>query len=676
VRTVQVSVIIVSLNKKRQLNECLDSVFNQDYDDIEIIVIDNGSFVPGMREMLKRYSGKIILIENNRNLGACKARNQGIKIAHGKYILFLDDDSILLDRDTITRAVERMENNPQIGILGGIHYADREKRKVYLYQCITGFDGFLDRKASTQQIREFGLDKNIHIPTCFAMVRKDIVKSIGGFDTFFYYYEEDNDLSMRVRKKGYLIAVDPQLSVYHISGQRERKSHYKYRNKTYLILKDYSFKFKIAFGFTLFKKLLCSNSLDKLIDTMVRMGFFFYYIFMYPLILYRKRIDFLKDKSSWLDKFSVNILDLFPNLIETSLKIKNKLMPSNNKHLFLFVTNNCNARCVHCFYWRHINIENNEMNLDEYIKLARLLQKRINRVVITGGEPFLRDDLVEICKVFLRDKRIRVINIITNGFLTEKIYRDMKDILKTSSLRTRVLICISLDGFEKTHDRIRNVSGLFNKAIRTIYSLKSLQKDYPNLEVSVVTTILKDNCHEIREFNKFVENQLGVYHRINLVRSSNINVFGVERELVSDFSLPKNSEVILEIGEIEDICNYFFNKDNFREYHKMILLYSLYILKYKRKFFECNAPQVNIVVYPNADISFCELLKPVGNLRTNRFKFYKLWHSKKNNQLREKLKNCVCTHPCNLGENLIENPQLQGILPQWFWDYERKKKVG
>src|SRR5258708_7750977 len=88
-----VSVVIVTCNRKKELIRCIDSYRNSTYKHIEIIVIDNASKPSPSTWLPKKYN-KIVLINNEANLGPSKGRNQGIIAAKGKYILFADDDSI------------------------------------------------------------------------------------------------------------------------------------------------------------------------------------------------------------------------------------------------------------------------------------------------------------------------------------------------------------------------------------------------------------------------------------------------------------------------------------------------------------------------------------------------------------------------------------------------------
>jgi len=90
----EVSIIILTFNSIRFIKPCLDSIFAQDYPAPEVIIVDNGS-KDNTVSFIKQNYPQVILIENKENLGACKARNQAIEVAKGRWILTLDCDIIL-----------------------------------------------------------------------------------------------------------------------------------------------------------------------------------------------------------------------------------------------------------------------------------------------------------------------------------------------------------------------------------------------------------------------------------------------------------------------------------------------------------------------------------------------------------------------------------------------------
>ena len=98
-----VSIIIVNYNTRDLLKDCLISIYKHTTEiDFEVIVSDNGS-VDGSIEMLKQEFSQVVLIENNANLGFGTANNRGLAVARGKYIFYLNSDTILLNNAVLNR---------------------------------------------------------------------------------------------------------------------------------------------------------------------------------------------------------------------------------------------------------------------------------------------------------------------------------------------------------------------------------------------------------------------------------------------------------------------------------------------------------------------------------------------------------------------------------------------
>lgn len=116
-----VSIIIVNYNTRNLTRNCLKSIFEQTKDiDFEVIVSDNGS-IDGSIEMIKQDFPQVILIENNANLGFGAANNRGLKKAKGKYVFYLNSDTILLNNAVkkLFDYWEKSSDKDEIGALGG-----------------------------------------------------------------------------------------------------------------------------------------------------------------------------------------------------------------------------------------------------------------------------------------------------------------------------------------------------------------------------------------------------------------------------------------------------------------------------------------------------------------------------------------------------------------------------
>ena len=144
----------------------------------------------------------------------------------------------------------------------------------------------------------------------------------------------------------------------------------------------------------------------------------------------------------------------------------------------------CNARCTMCDIWKLR--EKGTLAPEAY----RNLPSTLERIGITGGEPFMRDDIADIIRTVHSAARAPQIVVSTNGYLTKRI---MATIDALDDLRPRIGIGLSLDGIGKTHDRIRGTRNAFEKVMRTAAALK--ERGVSNLRFSF--TISNDNVDDL-----------------------------------------------------------------------------------------------------------------------------------------------------------------------------------
>jgi len=113
----KVSVIIPTYNRENFICDAIDSVLAQEYKNLEIIIVDDGSNDNTEKVVKNKYGEKIIYLKQ-RNMGPSRARNEGLKVSKGEYIAFLDSDDLWLNNKLI-RQIEYLENNPQYGAICG-----------------------------------------------------------------------------------------------------------------------------------------------------------------------------------------------------------------------------------------------------------------------------------------------------------------------------------------------------------------------------------------------------------------------------------------------------------------------------------------------------------------------------------------------------------------------------
>lgn len=331
-------------------------------------------------------------------------------------------------------------------------------------------------------------------------------------------------------------------------------------------------------------------------------------------------------------------------------------------YLIFFVTSKCNAKCKHCWYWKNINQDSNELGLDEIEKISKGLGG-LMFLNLAGGEPFLRDNLPEIVRIFYKNNFVKNISTNTNGLLTKKIVSNTKDILKTCK-DLYFTVNVSIDGIGKDHDEIRGVNGLFKKALNTYEKLRVLEEKYDKFSTGVSITVSSHNQHKLGSLYDFIKNKMGV---------KNISIFltrGNPRETsVKNVNINRYEELsrLLEKDIKEGNLGYsgfpFSSVINLKDIlmHDMIVD----IVKNKRFILPCFAGTLSGVIYDNGDVYPCELLdQKMGNLRDSGYDFKKIWFSKKAENARKFIKDeeCFCTHECFFNANILFNPKIFPLL--------------
>ena len=242
------------------------------------------------------------------------------------------------------------------------------------------------------------------------------------------------------------------------------------------------------------------------------------------------------------------------------------------------------------------------------------------------------------------------INIVTNGFFTEKIIDVTSKILAECSVDLNIQI--SLDGLEKTHDKIRRIS-IFKNAVSTARKLKEMSLQAKNLHVTIQTTISKQNLKEIIPLAEYVKRELqAVHHGFQFVRSASFDVYQIDQNFLSGLD-PKLKRPLLTIKELEEAFkdfSQFSNSDHslLSSYVRIMNKHIIQMKKEKRPFVKCLAGKYDAVIWPEGSVSLCEFTKPFANLSHYDFNFYLLWTSKKAEEAKNKIKACFCTHTCNL----------------------------
>ena len=230
---IDVSVIVVNLNTRALLAECLASVLHSKGEK-EVIVVDNGS-VDGSAEMVERDFPHVQLIRNKTNERFAKPNNDAMKSAQGRYVLLLNSDASLKD-SALEKLVTYMDAHSDVGMCGPqLLYPDGRVQpscrgfvSLWSHACdmllldrLFRRSRFFARSEMTffDHLSEREVD---HVMAAAVLVRMSAVQRVGMFDESFSIYYNDLDWSYRMKRAGWRIVFYPEAQVVHHLGRTAR----------------------------------------------------------------------------------------------------------------------------------------------------------------------------------------------------------------------------------------------------------------------------------------------------------------------------------------------------------------------------------------------------------------------------------------------------------------------
>ena len=342
--------------------------------------------------------------------------------------------------------------------------------------------------------------------------------------------------------------------------------------------------------------------------------------------------------------------------------------------LTFFVTRRCNSKCSFCFYLsQEPEVHEKELSLEEIERFSSSMGELL-WLLFSGGEVFLRDDIVEIAKVFYRNNRPAILTLPTNALLPELIYERTREIVK-SCPESVVVLKLSLDGIGGEHDAIRGVRGNFEKVMETYSLVKELLR-YPNFELGVNTVFCSANQDSIMEVLRFVEREMPEIrtHTVSLVR-------GNPRDTgMKQVDLEKYRETISFLERKLDSRHgsYSFAGSRLKTAQDILQRRLIYeTARQNRRLIPCYAGRLNLVVTENGDVYPCEILsEKLGNLRESGYSIPRILESERAKRVIGDIASgkCHCTHECYFVTNILFNPAMYPKLLGEYIKLFRKKK--
>ena len=354
-------------------------------------------------------------------------------------------------------------------------------------------------------------------------------------------------------------------------------------------------------------------------------------------------------------------------------------------HLTVFLTRRCNLRCSFCFYpvrkessqvgrdKKHTEFSNGvnlssdadkdmtELNLDEIKKISSSIG-RLLWLAFSGGEIFLRKDLVEITRAFYEKNKPAIILFPTNGILTEIIKEKIEAILKYSG-KSIIVVKLSLDGTEYAHDSIRG-KGSFQKTMQTYNALGGLLERYPNFELGINTVFCsanQDNMDSLIEFINKLDNIKT--HTVSLIRGK------VSDESLKNIDINKYHRTLKKMeSNLRNRTSGIYRFKGARLKAAQDILQRRLIhetLIQKRQLIPCYAGRLNLVLTESGDVYPCEsFTMNIGNVKNYGYNLKSLLKTEQAEKIIHSIQNnnCYCTHECYLMTNILFNPRMYPLL--------------
>ncbi|MDI6715581.1 MAG: radical SAM protein [Actinomycetota bacterium] len=333
--------------------------------------------------------------------------------------------------------------------------------------------------------------------------------------------------------------------------------------------------------------------------------------------------------------------------------------------LTFFVTKRCNAKCPFCFYLQEPDTRVDratEISLQEVGRLAPSLE-RLLWLAFSGGEAYLREDIVELSKVSYKHNKPSIILYSTNGLATWLIKDRTEEILKSYPNST-VVVKLSLDGLYGEHDALRGVPGSFEKVMDTYESLSGIQERYSNFELGVNTVFCAANQDRIGGIFEFVKGLKDIRtHTLSMVRDP------LKDKGLKDVDLDKYREAIktMEADLKKRLAkSYRFSGTRLKSAQDILQRRLIHrTLSEDRCMLPCFAGRLNLVLTESGDVYPCELLdRKFGNIKDHGYDIRKLLQSDEAKAIVQEIKSskCHCSHECYFITNILFNPRTYPML--------------
>ncbi|MBN2586199.1 MAG: flippase-like domain-containing protein [Candidatus Fermentibacteraceae bacterium] len=354
------------------------------------------------------------------------------------------------------------------------------------------------------------------------------------------------------------------------------------------------------------------------------------------------------------------VFHLAGSVIRSKLAMYGISKAPNPINVTFSVTRRCQSRCKTCFIWEHDSCDDMDLRTIERLFRSIGWTYFFN---VSGGEPFLRDDLPEIIALACRFMTPAVIHIPTNAIAVDRVINMTVAILKVIDREAPgsvLTIKPSFDGIGELHDEIRGVPGNFQRLLETLERLRELQSRHDNLHVGVGTVISRFNADRLNEIIEYSKG-LGVDSYINEIAEEREEFFNIGSGITPDGD---------SYGRIMEV----FKKSVLEKMKDMKLLprittalrvvyYDLVvrILNEQRQVIPCSAGLMNVHINSDGGIWPCAVLAYNGQMGKvdENTDFREIWNSKEAKKIRKSIRRreCHCPLANQAYSNILLHPR-------------------
>ena len=314
----------------------------------------------------------------------------------------------------------------------------------------------------------------------------------------------------------------------------------------------------------------------------------------------------------------------------------------------IYIDGRCNMHCGFCCHAAMDARKTPIMPAEKWGSIFRKAQSLLH-LTVTGGEPFIRKDFVEIIDKIISSCGVPRVSIKTNGFYTERIKNFIPKLIDKHR-NTEFTLSISLDGPEEMHDKVRNFKGGYKQVLETI-EIMNVYRNQPNFFLRLASVLTKDNRHILQKLFEQTSSWPIDFHELILVRDVPVNE---QLELKSDYEK-------LSKKQHERSSKSWRKSFNGKLFEK-IYLETIKRIDSDKVYSPCLAGGRFVEIFPDGIVRGCEVEKlwdvsKIGTVNENNLDIVDVVKSNEAKKFQKIAKKCTCTFECANAINTVYDPK-------------------